>query len=430
MDDSLPSRLLILLLLLVLSAFFAACEAAFFSLNQAQLAEFKARRGRIGALIHSLLERPKELLITIYIGNELVNIAISALTTSIAMHLFGNAGLAVAIGVGTFLILLFGEVVPKSLSLAFSEKFVFLSARLLDWFFRLVHPIQSRLTQLAESMLGIIGIDTQNERSKGAISNMEFSTMVALGEGHGVIEAQERKMIQNVMQFGNKMVQEVMTPEIDMFTLQCDEKMDEILPKIIENFYSRVPVYEKDGETIAGILFTKDLNRFKQIPPEKFNLKSMLQPAIFVPETKRLNEMMEEFKRLKRHMAIVLDEYGRIVGLITLEDIIEELVGEIDSEMRAEELPLAKLGGNRYRLSGTYPISDFNSEFNCILPNGEVNTIGGFVFGLFGRVPRSGESVLHDNFRFVVERMKGARILNLQLTVLERASSTSDAEAN
>lgn len=429
MDDSIQSRLLILVLLLGLSAFFAACEAAFFSLNQAQLLEFKARRGRIGALVHSLLERPKELLITIYIGNELVNIAISALTTSIAMHLFGSAGLAVAIGIGTFLILLFGEVVPKSLSLAFSERFVLLSARLLGWFFRLVHPVQRRLTHLAESLLRAIGIDTKEDGSKNAISNSEFSTMVALGEGHGVIEAQEREMIQNVMQFGNKTVEEVMTPKIDMFTLNSDEKMDEILPKIIENFYSRVPVYEKDGESIAGILFTKELNRFKQMPPEKFNLKSILQPAIFVPETKRLNEMMEEFKRLKRHMAIVLDEYGGIVGLITLEDIIEELVGEIDSEMRQEELPLSRLGDNRFRLSGTYPISDFNNEFGCVLPNGEVNTIGGFVFGLFGRVPRSGESVVIENFRFVIEKMKGARILNLQLTVLEKEPAPPETES-
>ncbi len=169
LDDSISTRLIILLVLLGLSAFFAACEAAFFSLNQAQLAQFKARRGRTGAMIHALLEKPKELLITIYIGNELVNIAISALTTSIALHLFGSTGLAVAIGVGTFLILLFGEIVPKSLSLAFSERYVFLSANLLGWFFRLVHPIQTRLTQLAEGLIGLLGIEPRGVGGKSAI---------------------------------------------------------------------------------------------------------------------------------------------------------------------------------------------------------------------------------------------------------------------
>lgn len=431
MDDSISTRFFSLILLFGLSAFFAACEAAFFSLNQAQLAQFKEKRGRKGSLIHSLLLKPKELLITIYIGNELVNIAISALTTSLALHLFGSAGLAIAIGLGTFLILLFGEIVPKSLSLAFSERFVMIAAGPLNWFYKLVRPIQKRFTRVAENMIRLFGIEP-SQSSQTAISDMEYSTMVAMGEGHGVIEAQEREMIQNVIEFGEKTVQEIMTPEIDMFTLTCDEKIEDILPKIVANFYARVPVYEKDEETLAGILFTKDLNRFKHLPAEKFNLKNILQPAIFVPETKKLNEMLEEFKKLKRHQAVVLDEYGRITGLVTLEDILEELVGEIDSEMRQEELPLTHIAENRYRLHGTYPISDFNNHFECVLPNGEVNSIGGFVFGLFGRVPRSGEYVIHNNFRFVVEKMKGARILKLQLTVLpheeEPPSSTTKLE--
>ncbi len=426
MDDTVSARFITLIVLFGLSAFFAACEAAFFSLNQAQLAEFKEKRGRKGALIHSLLLKPKELLITIYIGNELVNIAISALITSLALHLFGDIGLAIAIGVGTFLILLFGEIVPKSLSLAFSERFVFVAAGPLNWFYKLVQPVQKRFTLLAEQMIRLFGIEPPKD-SQTAISDTEFSTMVAMGEGHGVIEADERKMIQNVIEFGEKTVQEVMTPEVDMFTLESDEKMEDILPKIVANFYSRVPVFEKGGETIAGILFTKDLNRSKHLPTEKFKLKGILQPAIFVPETKKLNEMMEEFKKLKRHMALVLDEFGRITGLVTLEDILEELVGEIDSEMRQDEQPLVHAGDNRYRIRATYPISDFNTHFQCVLPNGEVNTLGGFVFKLFGRVPRSGESVQHENFRFTVEKMKGARILKLQLAVLEEKPTPDSA---
>jgi len=408
----------LLTLLFGFSAFFAACEAAFFSLNQAQRIDFKENKGNTGALVYSLLVKPKELLITIYIGNELVNIAIAALITSLSLHLFGNAGVAVAIGVGTFLILLFGEIVPKSLSLTFSERFALLAAHPLSWFAWMVRPFQRRLTWLAESLIALFGIHPVYE-PPAPISDMEFRTMVEMGEGHGVIEAQEREMIHNVIEFGEKTVFEVMTPKIDMFTLQSDEKMEAVLPKIVQNFYSRVPVYDKEGETVVGILFTKDLNRFKHLPSEKFNLKNILHPTVFVPENKKLNDMLEEFKRLKRHMAIVLDEYGSVTGLVTLEDLLEELVGEIDSEMRPEELPITQIGQNQFRILGTLSIADFNDQFNCVLPNGEVSTMGGFVFGLFGRVPRSGESIAFENFRFMVEKMKGARILNLQLTVLD-----------
>ncbi len=421
MDDSILSRLFILVLLFGLSAFFAACEAAFFSLNQAQLASFRERKGHTGALVASLLDKPKELLITIYIGNELVNIAISALMTSLALHLFGNAGVAVAIGVGTFLILLFGEIIPKSLSLTFSERFALLAALPLSWFALLVQPIQRRLTRLAGRLVSLFGISPAEE-PPSPISDLEFRTMVEMGEGHGVVEAQEREMIHNVIEFGEKTVGEVMTPKIDMFTLRCDEKMEDILPKIVENFYSRVPVFDKDGETVLGILFTKDLNRFKHLPSEKFNLKNILHPVVFVPETKKLNEMLEEFKKLKRHMAIVLDEYGSVTGLVTLEDILEELVGEIDSEMRREELPITQVAKNQYQLKATLPISEFNEQFGCTLPNGDITTIGGFVFSLFGRVPRSGESISFENFQFQVEKMKGSRILSLRLSVLEPRS--------
>lgn len=417
MDDSISPRIFLLVFLYGFSAFFAACEAAFFSLNPAKLLEFKESRGPTGKLVHSLLQEPKELLITIYIGNELVNIAIAAITTSIALHLFGDIGVAVAIGAGTFLILLFGEIVPKSLSLLYAERFVFLAAHPLAWFSKCVKPFRKKLAYLAERILIRMGFSTLADAAP-VISDADFQTMVEMGEGQGLIEAGEREMIQNVIAFGDKTVHEVMTPKIDMFTLTVDENIEDILPQIVQNFYSRVPVYDKDEETIVGILFTKDLNRFKQLPSENFNLKSILHSVIFVPETKKLNEMLAEFKKSKRHMAIVLDEFGSVTGIVTMEDILEELVGEIDSEMRPEETPIIQIDKNSFRLRGTYPIAEFNEKFQCVLPNGDITTIGGFVFGLFGRVPRSGESIAHDHFHFQVEKMKGARILNLQLTCL------------
>jgi len=423
LDDIILPRSILLGILLAFSAFFAACEAAFFSLNPAQLAIIKETRGRGGQLINFLLEKPRELLITIYIGNELVNIAISALVTSIALKLFGDIGLAIAIGVGTFLILMFGEIVPKSLSLNFAEKFALFAARPLNLFYRLVFPIQKRFTRLAEIIMSGVGILPKSKDNR--ISDEEFTSMVELGKDEGVIDAEESELIHNVMEFGEKTVGDVMTPKIDMFVLNANDTMEEILPKILENFYSRVPVYDEKEENIIGILLTKTLIRHRHQPKGKFNLKNIVKPLISVPESRKIKDMLQDFKKLKRHMAIVLDEFGSVSGLVTLEDILEELVGEIDSEMRQEESPITKITEKRFRLASTCSISDFNEEFNCELPNGDITTIGGFVFGLFGRVPRSGESISYDRFKFRIEKMKGARILSLHLTF----ASTKPTEA-
>ena len=218
-----------------------------------------------------------------------------------------------------------------------------------------------------------------------------------------------------------------MTPKIDMFTVNIKDSLDKILPRIVENFYSRVPVYG-DKEEVLGILFTKDLTRLKHLPKEKVNLKSILHPAVVVPKTKMIKEMLEEFRKLKRHMAIVLDEYGSVCGLVTLEDIIEELVGEIDSEMRKDEQPLLKITENQYRLSGSLNLSEFNDAFESNLPESDYDTVGGLVFGLFGRIPRSGESTTLENFKFRVEKMKGSRILKLHLTLLKSSVAPEESE--
>ncbi len=301
----------------------------------------KETRGRGGQLISYLLEKPRELLVTIYIGNELVNIAISVLATSISLQLFGDIGLAIAIGVGTFLILLFGEIVPKSLSLNFAETFALFAARPLNLFYRLMHPIQKRFTRLAEIIMSWIGILPKSKDSR--ISDEEFTSMVELGKDEGVIDPEESELIHNVMEFGEKTVADVMTPKIDMFTLNANDTMDKILPKILENFYSRVPVYDETEEHILGILLTKALIRHRQQTKDKFHLKNIVKPSISVPESRKIKDMLQDFKKMKRHMAIVLDEFGSVSGLVTLEDILEELVGEIDSEMRHEESPITKI---------------------------------------------------------------------------------------
>jgi len=415
LNDSLLPHFIILIILLCFSAFFSACEAAFYSLNPLKLSGQKLSRSSL--LVKSLLSEPRKLLVTIYIGNELANVAASAITAAIAINLFGSIGVGIAIGAGIFLILLFGEVVPKTLGLRYAETYSLIAAYPLKLFFTIVRPMQKLLIQAAESTLGLIGINYLPQQDT-VLTDEELRAIVKMGEGEGILEEDERKMIHNVIEFGDTTVSDIMTPKIDMFTLRADNSWDEILPRITQNFYARVPVYDVNEEQIAGILFTKDLIRIKSSPKDKFNLKNILLPPIFVPETKKVKELLQEFRKMKTHMAIVLDEYGSVSGLVTLEDILEELVGEIDSEMRHEENPVIKVAPSHYLLSASYSLSEFNQYFNCSLPEDKFDTIGGLVFDLFGRIPRFGETVTHENFKFLIEKMKGSRILKLHLTVL------------
>ena len=375
------------------------------------------KKGRMGRIVNSLLEKPRELLITIYIGNEFVNIAVSVVVTSIAINIFGSLGVGVAIGIGTLLLLVFGDIIPKSISIKFAQPYALFSAYPLKAFAKLVQPAQKLFSVWTERIICSMGV-LPHGLKESPITDEEFRAMVEVGEGEGVIDSDEKELIQNVIEFGETTVEEVMTPKIDMFTVNIEDSLDDILPRIIENFYSRVPVYGLKEEGILGILFTKDLTRLKHLPREKVSLKSILHPSISVPQSKKIKEMLEEFRKLKKHMGIVLDEYGSVCGLVTLEDIMEELVGEIDSEMRQEELPLKKVNDNHYRIVGTYNLAEFNESFQSTLPQNDYDTVGGYVFGLFGRIPRSGESTTIDRFKFRVEKMKGSRILSLFLTLM------------
>lgn len=417
MDESLFARSLLLVFLLLCSAFFSACEVAYFSLNSLQLNEMSEKKGRLGRIVNSLLEKPRELLITIYIGNEFVNIAISVVVTSIAINIFGNLGVGIAIGVGTLLLLVFGDIIPKSISIKFAQPYALFSAYPLKIFAKIVQPAQKLFSIWTEKVISFMGI-LPHGLKESPITDDEFRAMVQVGEGEGVIDSDERELIQNVIEFGETTVEEIMTPKIDMFTVGIEDSLDDILPRIIENFYSRVPVYGEEEEGILGILFTKDLTRLKHLPREKVSLKSILHDTISVPQSKKIKEMLEEFRKMKRHMAIVLDEYGSVCGLVTLEDVLEELVGEIDSEMRQDELPLKRLNENHYRIVGAYSLAEFNESFQSDLPENDYDTVGGYVFGLFGRIPRSGESTTVDRFKFRVEKMKGSRILSLFLTLM------------
>lgn len=410
MDESLIIRFVLLIILLICSAFFSGCEAAFFSLSGIKINNLKENNKYSGQLVASLLEDPKKLMVTIYIGNELVNVGVAALVTSISISFFGSKGIALAIGLGIFLLLFFGDITPKTFTIKHAEKFSLLVSRQLKFFYTFVFPVQWIITKITKVVVNFL--ETQ-KTDNHIITEEEFHTLVSIGENEGVLESDEKEMIHNVIRFGETTAEEIMTPRVDIFSLNADDDLETVFPKIQEKFFSRIPVYEKSADNIIGILYIKDLQRYNRKQKSNIKIRKLIHSPFFIPGSKKMHELLKEFQKSKRHMAIVLDEYGALAGLVTLEDVLEELVGDIKSEMRNDDSFIIKKNDFKYSLSSMLKVEKFNKEFKASLPEDEFDSIGGFVFGLFGRVPLWGESVTHGNFKFTVEKIKGPRILKI-----------------
>ena len=400
-----------MVILLICSAFFSGCEAAYFSLNRITIDNFKESNKYSRQLVASLLKDPKKLMVTIYVGNELVNVGVAALVTSISISFFGSKGIALAIGFGTFLLLFLGEITPKTFTIRHAEKFSLLVSRQLKFFYTFVYPVQWVITRITETIVSLIGSQASNNNR--IITEEEFHTLVSVGENEGVLESDEKEMIHNVIRFGETTAGEVMTPRVDIFSLNADDDLETVFQRVREKFFSRIPVYEKSADNIIGILYIKDLQHYNRKQKSGVKLRGLLHSPFFVPSSKKMHELLKEFKDNKKHIAIVLDEYGALAGVVTLEDVLEELVGDIKSETRKDDSLIVKKNDFKYSLSSMLRVEEFNKEFKATLPEDEFDSIGGFIFGLFGRVPQRGESVAHENFKFTVEKIKGPRILKI-----------------
>jgi len=400
---------------LVLSAFFACCEAAFFSLSKLKIDHLKTRKGPRGQLVASLLENPRQLLTVIYAGNELVNVAAAAVVTSVSIHLFGNAGVGYAIGIGTFLILVFGEITPKTFILTHAEGYALGVAPLLRIFSRVIKPLNLVLSAIAS--LAVRMFVPKKVSLREELTEDEIKTIVSVGEYEGVIEKGEKVLIQNIFEFGDTTASEIMTPKNDIFSLDVHTPVPEIIERTQKSLFSRIPVYEESRDNIIGVLYMKDILRLNISGKKDLTLRQMLHPAFIIPESKKVDDLLRDFKVRKVHLAVVYDEYGGLQGIVSLEDVLEEIVGEIEGERRRDEVPIIKKKANLYMVRAGVSIQDFNAEFGSSIPDDDYHSIGGFVFSLLGRLPIKGESVCHEKFQFIVDRMKGPRILRLQLKI-------------
>jgi CBS domain containing-hemolysin-like protein len=411
-DIDILVRLGLLAILLVASAFFAGTEVALFSLTRIEIDRIKARNPRAGERVESLLARPQKLLITIYIGNELTNVAISAVITVVALELFGDAGLALAMGVGALALLVFGEITPKTFAHYHNHQWAALAALPLTMFMSLIWPLREAVTWLSGRIVRLFGGASDVER---VITEDELMTLVEEGADEGIIDRGEMEMIQSVFDLGDMSVHELMTPRTDMMTLDVATPLTEAWEKMAGSAFARAPVYRDTIDNVVGIFFKKDLLKTPYPPTENITLESLLRPPFIVPETLTVNELLREFKRKKTHMAVAMDEYGGVTGVVTLDDVISELVsvGVVEGSVADRT---RRIGEGVWSIPADIDLDEFSERFGAAIEHEEIETIGGYVFHHLGRPPEVGDAIDSAGLRFTVEEVAGRRISRLRIS--------------
>ena len=407
-------RYLALGALVFVVAFFAMSETSLFSLNPLDRLRLKEKHPRRGELVETLLARPRRLLVTVLIGVETSSILFSVLATSLVLSVWGPRGewLVLLVVVPTFQFL--GEIIPKSLALAYSGRLAGVMAPLIRPVIFILSPFRVVFLQISRGILVALGF--RPDLPVPAMHQEDFVRMVEDSHRRGLIASMERDFIQNLLNFGELRVGQIMVPRPDMFTLPLDLPFPEMIQAIKRSRFSRVPIYEETHDHVPGVLHAKDILELCHQSACQGELpRHLLRPAYFVPENKRAFDLLNELQAEHQRLALVVDEYGTLVGLVTVEDLLEELCGEIPQEFTAEEEAIEAVAPGTWRVKGTTSLVDFNEALGLRLPVDEFDTIGGLVLNLFGSLPREGRVIAYDHLSFRVLRLKGARILEVEV---------------
>ncbi len=395
-SENLP-QVIVVVLLLAFSAFFSGSETALFSLSRSAVAAMK-KGGRREGMVASMLEKPRMLLVTILFGNLLVNIANTSVVTVLAIKLFGEKGVGYSMITMTCLILIFGEITPKSLALKHARSLSVAIAPLLRFFMIIFYPIRTVLGWIAdfavEKSRALFG-----ERSE-EYGSFELATAVEMGHSSGLFDEFEREVLTNLFLFAETTVKEIFRPRGEVFSLDVETSLQEAVIQVRSRGYSRIPLYEASPDRIVGILLAKEMLRYSR--DERIELRDIMREVIFVPESKLIRDLLGELISAGQHVVIVIDEHGSYTGMVTLEDILEEIFGEI----RDRREPFVKeyniTSENRIVVEGTMRLEDINSIFGTELDSEEVETAAGYLTEMIGKIPREGETFVLGNLRFLV----------------------------
>jgi putative hemolysin len=419
-DYSIVTGFVLLFLLLVCSALISGVEIAIFSLTKADIEEESDKKSNRIQIISKLLERPKKLLATILIANIFINISIVTLFAYLSGFMFEGFSSPALVFITkvvlvVFLILVFGEILPKIYASRNKVKFTMFMAYPLSVLDVVLSPLSLPMRSFAMAVHGRLG------KQKTNLNVSQLSQALKLTSKEDTTK-EEQKILQGIVSFGNTDVRQVMRPRIDIFALNIEQKYTEIMAEIIENGYSRIPVFKDNIDQIVGVLYVKDLLPY--LDHDDFDWTSLLREPFFVPENKKLDDLMVEFKYKKVHLAVVVDEYGGTSGLISLEDIIEEIVGDISDEFDDEDVTYSKLDENNYIFDGKTALKDFYKILKIEDPSvfenhkGDAETIAGFVLEISGSFPKQGTKVSFKNYVFTIEALDKKRIKLVKLTIL------------
>ncbi len=427
MDTTGVIQLAIILALVGLSAFFSSAETALSTVNRVKLKTLADEGKTAAANVLKILDHYSKMLSTILIGNNIVNLTASSLTTIVATKTFGSYAVGIATGVLTLTILIFGEIIPKNTAMLYAEKISMTYSGIILALMKLFTPIVFIVDKLSIGISVLLHIDTNKKGS--LMTENELKTYVDVSHEDGVIESEEREMIYNVFDFSDAVAKDIMIPRIDMVSVNQNMTYDEVLSVFKEYMYTRLPVYEDDKDNVIGLINIKDFILLTE--KENFQIKNIMREAYYTYEYKKTADLMIEMREITANVAFVLNEYGATVGMITLEDLLEEIVGEIRDEYDADEEELIQqIEDNIYLVEGSMKLDDINDALDTSLDSEDYDSIGGIIIEYLDRLPEDGEEVeLECGIRLKVQGIDQNRICKVVMTLPEPAPQESVDES-
>ena len=421
--DTVVIRLVLVVVCLVLSAFFSSSETALTTVNLIRIRNLADNGDKAAAWVLKARRDQSKMLGAILIGNNVVNLSASSMLTVLVTDVFGSQAVGAATGVLTLLVLLFGEITPKTIATLEAEKNALRFARVICLLLTILTPVIFVLNLLSGGVLRLLGVDPN--KPTDSITEDELRTIVEVGHEKGVIESEEKEMINNVFDLGDSVARDIMVPRIDMSFVDVEASYEELMEIFRRDHYTRLPVYEDNTDNVIGIINMKDLILLED--RATFSVRDYLRQPLFTFESKKLSELMIEMRKTSNNIVIVLDEYGATAGLITLEDILEEIVGDIRDEFDAdEEDELKEISKGEYLADGSMNLDDINDRLGLELVSEDFDSLGGFMIDRLEHLPAEGEEVDTEEVRLVVEKVNKNRIDKVHIYVKKTVANEAD----
>lgn len=426
MDTPGVIQLVFLFIMILLSAFFSSAETALSTVNRVRMRSLEEEGNKRAARVNKILENYSKMLSSILIGNNIVNLSASALATTLAMRV--NLAVGIATGILTFVILLFGEITPKTWAMVYSEKIALAYSGIIYRLMQLLTPVIFAVDKLAGGILRLLRIDPKKRMN--TMTESELRTYVDVSHEDGVIESEEREMIYNVFDFSDALAKDIMIPRINMVTVSLDASYDKVMSVFREHMYTRLPVYQDDKDNIIGLINIKDFILTED--RESFQVQNILRDAHYTYEYKKVADLLYEMRETTKSVTFVLSEYGATVGMITLEDLLEEIVGEIRDEYDADEEEfIQEVAERTYLVEGSMKLDDINDELGTTLDSEDYDSIGGIIIECLDRLPEDEEEVtLENGIRLKVQGISQNRIEKVLMILPEPTDESKDKDEN